>query len=97
MGLRNVYSIHTEVCGNPDYGQDPSAPPYGVYIVVLSAFRLDLLRGKVRDWIDENDIGGGNWMTPAVRMNGAVIGYMSYNGVLWKDQKLKERVDTLFR
>jgi len=91
--VRNLYSIRTEVCGNPDYGQDPSAPPYGVHNVILSAFLFDLLQSIVRYWIDENDIGGGNWMTPAVRRNGVVIGYMSYNGVLWKDQQLKERVD----
>lgn len=81
-----MYSIKTEVCGNPDYGQDPRKPPYGVKITQIKAKTFDELSEKVRDWIGDNDIGGGNWMNPAVSMYGSVVGYMSYNGKVWADR-----------
>jgi hypothetical protein len=78
-----MYSIKTEVCGNPDYGQNPNRPPYGVRVKTIKASTYSELVGKVRLWIDDNDIGGGNWMQPALMRNDQVIGYMSYNGKIW--------------
>jgi hypothetical protein len=81
-----MYSIKTEVCGNPDYGQDPRKAPYGVKITQIKAKNFDELSEKVRDWIGDNDIGGGNWMNPALYVHGEVVGYMSYNGKVWADR-----------
>jgi len=80
-----MYSIKTEVCGNPDYGQDPRKPPYGVRVKTIKAKTYSELSEKVLEWICDNDIGGGNWMNPALMRDGQVIGYMSYNGKVWSD------------
>jgi hypothetical protein len=80
------YSIKTEVCGNPDYGQDPRKPPYGVVVKTLKADTFQELSDAVRDWIGDNDIGGGNWQNPQLLIDGQVIGYMSYNGKVWADK-----------
>lgn len=78
-----MYSIKTEVCGNPDHGQDPNKPPYGVRVITLKAKTFTELKEKVSEWQYENDIGGGNWLQPALMRNGSLIGYMSYNGKIW--------------
>ena len=78
-----MFEIKTEVCGNPDYGQNPRKPPYGVRIKTIKANTFDDLLDQVRAWISDNDIGGGNWMNPALSIHGAVVGYMSYNGKVW--------------
>lgn len=75
-----MYSVHTSVWGNPDYGQDPSATPYGVKNTVISAVDVGELQGKVLRWQYENDIGGGNWGYTLVYFNEHFVGDMSYNG-----------------
>jgi hypothetical protein len=37
----------------------------------------------VREWQNENDVGGGNWGSPAVYKDGKILGYMSYNTKIW--------------
>lgn len=80
------YEIKTEVCGNPDKGQDPHKPPYGVRVEKIRAKTFDDLLTKVQEWQSDNDIGGGNWMNPPLVVGGEVVGYMSYNGKVWADQ-----------
>ena len=77
------YQIKVVVWGNPDYGQDPNKPPYGVKPALIKDTSLAGLRKQVREWQYENDVGGGNWGSPAVMLNGKTIGYMSYNGKVW--------------
>ena len=81
--METLYTIKTKVCGNPDFGQNPNKPPYGVRITTLKAKTFTELLKKVREWFVENDIGGGNWQQPALMCNGSLIGYMSYNGKIW--------------
>jgi len=81
-----MYSIKTEVCGNPDFGQDPNKPPYGVKSTQLKAKNFEDLKTKVRKWMYVNDIGGGNWQDPPLLVDGEVVGYMSYNGKVWADR-----------
>jgi len=83
-----MYSIKTEVFGNPDYGQNPNRPPYGVRVKTLKAIAFSELLEKIVQWQADNDIGGGNWMNPALMRNGEIIGYMSYNGKIWSDQSI---------
>ena len=78
-----MYSIKTEVCGNPDFGQDPSQPPYGVVVETLHAETMTELRKIINEWMGDNNIGGGNWMNPKVLKNGKTLGFMSYNGRVW--------------
>lgn len=80
------FSIETLVCGNPDYGQDPNHPPYGVEIETLRSDTYEGILELVREWQRDNDIGGGNWMNPPLVRDGEVLGYMSYNGKVWSDK-----------
>lgn len=75
-----MYSVHTSVWGNPDYGQDPSVTPWGVENTVLSADNINVLQDTVKRWQYENDIGGGNWGYTLVYYNEHYLGSMSYNG-----------------
>jgi len=81
-----MYEIKTEVCGNPDFGQDPRKPPYGVRVKTIKSKTYDSLIDQVREWQSDNDIGGGNWQNPPLLVNGEVVGYMSYNGKVWADR-----------
>jgi hypothetical protein len=36
-----------------------------------------------RDYIEENDLGGGNWTGGDIRENGKVVAKVSYNGTVW--------------
>lgn len=77
------YKIKLTTIGNPDYGQDPSKPLYGVKPAMIKATTIEELRQKVSVWKEYNNVGGGNWPMPAVYLDGAVAGYMSYNGRVW--------------
>jgi len=81
-----MYEIKTEVCGNPDFGQDPRKPPYGVRVKKIKAKTYDELKTLVREWMSDNGIGGGNWQDPPLLVNGEVVGYMSFNGKVWADR-----------
>lgn len=83
-----MYLIKTEVCGNPDYGQNPNKPPYGVRVKTIKAKSYAELLDKVREWQSDNVIGGGNWMNPALMRDSEIVGYMSYNGKIWSDQSI---------
>jgi len=78
-----MLQIKPIVFGNPDHGQDPNKPPYGVKPRTISAKDISDLRKKVRLWQTDNCVGGGNWGSPAVYQDGKLVGYMSYNGKLW--------------
>jgi hypothetical protein len=80
------FIMKTEVCGNPDYGQDPDLPPYGVLNREFTTNDFEILLARIRKWQYENDIGGGNWTNPAVYVDGKAVGYMSYNGKVWADK-----------
>jgi hypothetical protein len=69
--------------GNPDRGQNPNTRPYGVVPKTFTASNLDALRNQIREWLDENDLGGGNWGTAKVFKDKRLYGYMSYNGRIW--------------
>ena len=89
-----MYQIKPIVWGNPDYGQDPNKPPYGIKPQTIKSDDINELKKKVREWQYENDVGGGNWGSPAVYQDGKVLGYMSYNGKIWDksvwDNKARE-------
>lgn len=87
-----MFTVKTEVCGNVDYGQNPNKPPYGVKVITLKSESIDDLKAKVKEWQYENDIGGGNWMFPALKKDGQTIGFMSYNCRIWADTNLSAEV-----
>ena len=76
------WSIRLTTRGNPDFQQyAPITDPE-----TLTADTLPELRDKIKEWKSDWTVGGGNWMMPLVRKDGAPVGYMSYNGRLWNQE-----------
>lgn len=84
--------------GNPDLGQHPEHPPFGVPDDQLidcsrywspssdSAMELEVAR-HVRTFIDENALGSGNWVGGDVWWNDQHIGHVAYNGTLLRGEQ----------
>ena len=74
--------------GNPDYGQ--YAP-----ISDTEYFPVNTLQEaaqKCREYIDENDLGGGNWSGGDVYdINGKVIAHVTYNGRVWNTSSYDDK------
>jgi len=74
--------------GNPDFGQDPNKPMYGCEkgkLVKVATFKE--ASEKCRKFIDDNDLGGGNWFGGEIYNDddkNTVIAHVSYNGRVWE-------------
>lgn len=75
------YRVLLAVRGNPDHGQDPDRPPYGMPgDRVASASSIEAAQTLVRAFIDDHEVGGGNWVGGDVWHAGHRLGRISYNG-----------------
>jgi len=45
-----------------------------------------------QDFIERNELGGGNWSGGAIKDNNKLIGYVSYNGRVWPIKKLDKQI-----
>lgn len=71
MTLRSV--------GNPDFGQyAPLSPKLKVKVATLAD-----AKAAAQAYIDQYDLGGGNFVDPALKQDGKLIGYLSYNMRFW--------------
>jgi hypothetical protein len=81
------YSVLLTSCGNPDKGQNPYEALWGVPTKRVYADSIEELQNVVREYIEEYDIGGGNWNGGDVYdRSGTVIGNISYNGRYWQKE-----------
>jgi hypothetical protein len=79
-----MYTVRLSSCGNPDFGQyAPLSEPETVTRETLA----DMVKAA-EEYRGFWDLGGGNWMTPAIKKNGKVVGYISYNGRVWESRDL---------
>jgi len=70
--------------GNPDLGQDPAQPLLGVRNRLVPVATLGDASRAVCRFIDEHNVGGGNWAGGQVLDGcGQQIAYVSYNGRVW--------------
>lgn len=65
--------------GNPDHGQ--YAPVSEKKTVEVSTIAEAIK--ACEDYIEEWNLGGGNFVDPRVMQDGKHIGYISYNGRFW--------------
>ncbi|WP_262298595.1 hypothetical protein [Microvirga sesbaniae] len=77
------YTVVLDNCGNPDRGQDPSRRLPGTVRKVVSVEDSAAASKACRDYIEENDLGGGNWTGGEIRENGQIVGKVAYNGTIW--------------
>ena len=69
--------------GNPDFRQDPRRTLPDVRDEVASVATLREAGARCRAWIEEHDLGGGNWTGGQVRRDGVLVAYVGYNGTVW--------------
>jgi hypothetical protein len=69
--------------GNIDHGQNPEEE---IANTELQADAIKELREKVQEWQELEGLGGGNWGDCPLFLNNKLVGYMSYNGRVWKDK-----------
>ena len=75
-----VFTVSLRSVGNPDFAQyAPVSEPKKILAGKLSEIKKACL-----DYIEEWDLGGGNWPKCLVRRNGKVVGHFSYNGRFWR-------------
>lgn len=76
--------VELKSVGNPDFGQDPNRPMYGCEKnQTVEVKSLKDAQERCLEFIKENDLGGGNWAGGRIKLNGKLIGYVSYNGRVW--------------
>lgn len=75
--------LKAKAYGNIDHGQDPEEE---IANVELQADAIKELREKVQEWQELEGLGGGNWGDCPLFLNNKLVGYMSYNGRVWKDK-----------
>ena len=75
--------------GNPDFNQyAPISEP-----AILVADSMEELREQLRDYQNFWQVGGGNFMNPAVLYNLKPVGHFSYNGRLWDNRNHEDATD----
>lgn len=80
-----MFTLTVSIHGNPDRGQSEWQE-----IHTLSASNMEVLRTVVNDFQRDNDIGGGNWGVATLHEDRCLVGYMSYNGRVWKGKYWEE-------
>ena len=73
--------LKAKAYGNIDHGQNPKEL---LASTELQADTIGELRAKVQQWQDEEGLGGGLWGECPLYLNNKLVGYMSYNGRVWK-------------
>lgn len=82
------YSVLLTSCGNPDRGQNPYEVLWGVPTKKVHADSIEELQKIVLEYIEEYDIGAGNWCGGDVyNRSGEIIGNISYNGRYWRKEE----------
>ena len=83
----SILTLKIEVCGNPDKGQDPNQPPFGVErFHEIKAARIEIIRILMEELQLENNLGGGNWKEAVLYRDDEKIGRVSWNGRVWDEQ-----------
>lgn len=80
--------------GNPDHGQNPDEPLYGVPSGWVRVYALEEASNVVSAYIEEYDLGGGNWNGGYVFESLDLenqIAYISYNGRIWTEGDYMKR------
>lgn len=79
------YTVSLASCGNPDFGQDLTQSMSGAEKTTrVSSMREASL--VCREYIEEHQLGGGNWTGGQITKNGRIVAYVSYSGRVWEHE-----------
>lgn len=87
--VKGKFEVELSAEPNPDYSNNPKDPRGKIKIkpnrVKVSSFAE---ASKVcQKYIDDNDLGGGNWTGGTIYEDGKEIAYVSYNGRIWEGKE----------
>ncbi len=81
MYMEDIMKVELASCGNPDHFQDPDRPMYGCesnhYVTVKTLEEASIV---CRKFIEENFLGGGNWIGGKVYEKNKCIAQIAYTG-----------------
>lgn len=80
-----IFTMSLRSVGNPDWGQ--CAPISNPKTVQGSS--LAEMRAAAQAYIDEWNLGGGNFVDPVVKQGSKVIGHFSYNLRFWEGRAVR--------
>ncbi len=78
------YSVTLSSCGNPDFRQDPSRSLPGVRKKTVKVCSMADASKACRKYIDDHELGGGNWTGGEISLDGKAVARVSYNGRVWE-------------
>jgi len=78
-----VFRVRLYSVGNPDHGQYTAVSNPSV----VTSDSIASIISEAAEYIEFWDLGGGNWPSPWVTMNGKKIGRLSYNGRMITETK----------
>jgi hypothetical protein len=82
-----MYKVLLSACGNIDHYENPFdniVNGIRVNSNIVECNNIEECQKIVREYIEDNLLGGGNWTGGAVFYNNKQIGYISYNGRYWE-------------
>ena len=82
-----MYKVTLSACGNIDIGEDPYdniVKGVRVKSKTVHCGSIEECQQVVRDYIEENWLGGSNWTGGNVFYRDKQVGYISYNGKYWQ-------------
>lgn len=79
MATKALWSLSITTMPNPDFGETANPTPN----TTISADTFPSLLTKVREFIEDHNLGGGNWFKAILSRKGAPTGWMSYNLRTW--------------
>jgi hypothetical protein len=86
-------TVELAAVGNPDHGQDPSKPPWGVPKARdVQVSTLEEASKICRQYIADHDLGFGNWSGGTVKVGGEHVAYVSYGGKLFRSLETLEEI-----
>ena len=81
--ITNQFIVYLSNCGNIDYGQDYTTTLPNTEKEISLCDTLQDCSKVCQEYINENNLGGGNWDGGYVYQSGEQVAYISYNGRIW--------------
>ena len=94
-GEVDTYEVELSAVPNPDYADEDNRGSISIKKSRKKVSDVEEARRVVREFIEENDLGSGNWPNGGVYKNGKKIGYISYNGKFWQGESMAKGGSTL--
>jgi len=86
-GKVSSYEVELEAVPNSDYDQYSHRASLRVKKTKKSVKSIEEAVKIAKNFIDENDLGGGNFLPAKIYKNGKHIGFISYNGRVWNNDQ----------